>query len=658
MEELEKSSVLEMVEDPPQVTPRLHGRCRRSTLGALSCASTVSGASSPLALESVQLSPYLAPQEPVHAAALAAALANVPVDRSGSDCLADFVGPQFDFLPKGLPTSFPANQINGEWAPISFPVKPAVCTFLAPNMRVRNTFLEYRFPVESGSESDLLPLRRTQSQPALKSDDLRAAIKAAAITSKVKNCVRGWIPPPPVAAAPPIRSDPGSRPPPPPLRDLEDGRLPPAALPDLKTGICGEETWADLSPNADDASVSACRWTVALPCQEDPQAWPYQYIEAWPSAQGLSDFPSAWAGQYYAQSPNQTSPEWMPQCSGQEEDFSYSGSSVSTSHVGRLGSEAPESLEVDFHPAWRDQEVRRRSTACSSLSDASHGRKGQGKKRPPPPADEQRAYEILEIASGARQGNLWDYAKRDAESSTNFQRAMELAVAHGYQTDDWDSAYNIVMAFNDHIKQAYESPHGNYALSQLFEVMPTFLIAYIAKELQMFAVDAAKHRFGCRCMIRLVRYHADSYEPEVAEIMQMLLSDVFSLGRCQFGTHVVQEIIEKGLAEHRRAVVSGFQRNLFRESKNRFTYRIIEQAFQYSEPDLVQEMWDELRSHKDGIRQLIENEFGVKVVKAILHGPQRRAVAEHICGIESQINSSRAGRQVLQILQEANKIMV
>eukprot|EP00427_Karlodinium_veneficum_P005707 CAMPEP_0169175488 /NCGR_PEP_ID=MMETSP1015-20121227/65279_1 /TAXON_ID=342587 /ORGANISM="Karlodinium micrum, Strain CCMP2283" /LENGTH=115 /DNA_ID=CAMNT_0009249763 /DNA_START=63 /DNA_END=406 /DNA_ORIENTATION=+ len=73
MEELEKSSVLEMVEDPPQVTPRLHGRCRRSTLGALSCASTVSGASSPLALESVQLSPYLAPQEPVHAAALAAA---------------------------------------------------------------------------------------------------------------------------------------------------------------------------------------------------------------------------------------------------------------------------------------------------------------------------------------------------------------------------------------------------------------------------------------------------------------------------------------------------------------------------------------------------------------------------------------------------------
>jgi hypothetical protein len=272
--------------------------------------------------------------------------------------------------------------------------------------------------------------------------------------------------------------------------------------------------------------------------------------------------------------------------------------------------------------------------------------------------DEKKAYDILDIARGARPGNIWDFAERSPQSSMDLQRAMDIAADSGYRINDWDSwvpAYNIAMAFSgDRIKQAYESPQANYALSHLFETMPTFLLRPIVQDLQHFALEAAKHRYGCRCMIRFVRYHADKSEPEVAEVVHALLSDVLALGRSEFGTHVVQEILRKGLPEHRQAVVSAFRRDLLRESKNRFTFPIIEEAFRCCEPDLVKEMLDRLLSHKDGIRELVESKFGVKVVQAILNGPQQQAIAEHICAIASQINHSGAGRFVLQ---EAHKIM-
>lgn len=396
------------------------------------------------------------------------------------------------------------------------------------------------------------------------------------------------------------------------------GMLPPLPSCNLEGHILTRES-LDLIPSVEDAN------NVAAPCMSklvpnDPQSWCFQYVRVpgfWPS-QCLCEFPS----------PNHSSSEWMHHI--QEESFP-TGSVISL--------QVPPS-----HDEYAAMRLGRYSTTYSRLSGNSCGRKGKGRERPI--VNEEHAWEIVRLADGAPEERIWYFANKSAETSAALQRAMEIIADKG----KWDIATNLVNAFGGHIKHAYESPHGNYALARLFEVMPTCLVSNIAQELRNVAVDAAKHQFGCRCMIRLVRHHANSRNEDIAKVICALLSDVVALGRSQFGFHVVQELLTKGLPEHRRDVVNALKGNLLHESKHRFAYRVIAQGFQSCEPDVVKTMFDEISNHKDGVRQLIDSEFGMKVVRSILHGPQRKEIAEHICSISSLIKHR-------PILQDAERIM-
>jgi hypothetical protein len=245
----------------------------------------------------------------------------------------------------------------------------------------------------------------------------------------------------------------------------------------------------------------------------------------------------------------------------------------------------------------------------------------------------------------------------------NVQTAMEIAAARGYENntqDAWSDADAVVAGLRGKVRLAYESPFANFVLSRIFEVMPTHVVSCLAKELRGLAVDAAQHRFGCRCIIRLVRYHARQIEDEhVSAVINELLAAAAKLGRTQFGTHVVQEVLESGLPEHRAAVARHLRGKLLHESMNRFAGRAVEKAIAKCCHSDVNKMMDELLSCKEGVYQLVNNEFGTRVVKVLIGGeigeqrgsgpPWRHAkrAAEMLCKFPSEVESSRSGRPLL-----------
>jgi len=208
------------------------------------------------------------------------------------------------------------------------------------------------------------------------------------------------------------------------------------------------------------------------------------------------------------------------------------------------------------------------------------GRKGSTRKAPL--CDEQSAIKMLEMAR-LEPGIIWQYATGSAASSATVQKALDLVAASGQRQD----AQVLIFGMCGRARQAYKSPSGNYVLSKIFEVMPTDLISCLAEELHGCALDVARHRFGCRCMLRLIRHHAMSGSEAVLAVIEELVAEVSRLGPAQFGIHVAEELLDSGLPEHRQAVARALKDSLNPKANHRLTKGLLKKAFDICDAECV-----------------------------------------------------------------------
>merc|ERR1712039_270094 len=106
-------------------------------------------------------------------------------------------------------------------------------------------------------------------------------------------------------------------------------------------------------------------------------------------------------------------------------------------------------------------------------------------------------------------------------------------------------------------------------------------------ELRGCAFDAAKHRFGCRCMLRLIRHHAMSGSEPVLAVIEELIAEVSRLGPAQFGIHVAEELLDSGLPEDRQAVARSLKDSLNRNTKHRLTKSLFKKALDICDAESV-----------------------------------------------------------------------
>lgn len=82
-------------------------------------------------------------------------------------------------------------------------------------------------------------------------------------------------------------------------------------------------------------------------------------------------------------------------------------------------------------------------------------------------------------------------------------RAVQLALDVASMADK----EGLVEELRGHVLSATASPHANFVIQKVIEVLPTNLTNFVAKELATFAAELACHRFGCRVFCRLVEHH-------------------------------------------------------------------------------------------------------------------------------------------------------
>ena len=86
----------------------------------------------------------------------------------------------------------------------------------------------------------------------------------------------------------------------------------------------------------------------------------------------------------------------------------------------------------------------------------------------------------------------------DAHGCRLVQRALALA--------DDAGRVEIAQELRGHICEVLESPHGNYVLQRIIELMRPSVVSFVLGELTacMTPQELAKHRYGCRILERII----------------------------------------------------------------------------------------------------------------------------------------------------------
>lgn len=159
------------------------------------------------------------------------------------------------------------------------------------------------------------------------------------------------------------------------------------------------------------------------------------------------------------------------------------------------------------------------------------------------------------------QGSIWELS-RDAQGSRMVQAFLE-------EVND-DELEHHALELSGHVLEAATCPHANFVLQKCISRKAPGAIRAFAWELiqqPSAVISAAKHRYGCRILERLLEDCADAEFREIANIM---LDDASALSTHCYGNYTIQHLLEYGTDDHRhrltqllRDEVSGIGPNFY-----------------------------------------------------------------------------------------------
>mmetsp|Transcript_82 Transcript_82/g.223 ORF Transcript_82/g.223 Transcript_82/m.223 type:complete len:498 (-) Transcript_82:154-1647(-) len=173
----------------------------------------------------------------------------------------------------------------------------------------------------------------------------------------------------------------------------------------------------------------------------------------------------------------------------------------------------------------------------------------------------------------------------------------------------------VVKDLRGHVREAMGSPHANYVIQKVVEVMPIDIACFVAEELAGIAADACRHRYGCRIMCRLIEQFARSQC--VMKLLEELMKEVPDLAKHSFAHHVMQAVLEHGTNKYRHAIAKELAKDILSSASNRNGTYVIEKALLHCDSKDVS-MLMRLLTENDVLDSLMQNQFGIFIAKTLL----------------------------------------
>jgi hypothetical protein len=177
---------------------------------------------------------------------------------------------------------------------------------------------------------------------------------------------------------------------------------------------------------------------------------------------------------------------------------------------------------------------------------------------------------------------------------------------------------SVAHMLRGHVLKLLRSPHGNFVVQKLIEVMPSSdVAAFVADEILGHAVATAKGRFGCRAICRLLE-HSPSH-PSTRAVVECILQEgktIRDLSTCEFSRFVIEHLLKHGLPEDAGRVGLALQQDLTTMAAHRFASYVVEEALKRCE-HAVQDGLVHYLVQNGCVRALARSRGGVSVLCAV-----------------------------------------
>jgi len=210
-------------------------------------------------------------------------------------------------------------------------------------------------------------------------------------------------------------------------------------------------------------------------------------------------------------------------------------------------------------------------------------------------------------------------------------------------------ATELAAELRGHVREAFRSPHANYVVQKVIEVLPLSQSSFVADELFGMGAEVARHRYGCRVFCRLLEHSAKG--AAAPALLEEVLREAGGLCRHSFGHYVMQHVLEHGTCAQRGQVLAALRSELARNVQSRNACYVIETAFTYGSPEDRAALIDDLLSGgPDRLAELAQHQSSSGVVRALLQtrGEGSCNALAQLQAAADQLQASKCGRKLLE----------
>jgi len=291
--------------------------------------------------------------------------------------------------------------------------------------------------------------------------------------------------------------------------------------------------------------------------------------------------------------------------------------------------------------------------AEGTLGDESGGQAGE-EETP------EETLRLKKLSKDADAGDIeaYEQCKREA-----FAKAYTMSLGKGgcycVQTVLEKSTTSEQAELSQHlhgrVRQLSQHMHGNYVIQKILECCGT-TPRFISQELKPFALQTARHRCGCRILIKIIRNavtdgdDASKVDTDARDMLQSVLKSCADLCKHSFGHHVISSMIEHDKFCGEIAQVLAAETLAFAENRN--ASYVLEAALKY----LIGPDFDSIANNLncEEVVKLAGHQFGSFVVKALMKNRAfkgRLQVAERLDTNQEALMQSKFGLNLVKELR-------
>jgi len=212
-----------------------------------------------------------------------------------------------------------------------------------------------------------------------------------------------------------------------------------------------------------------------------------------------------------------------------------------------------------------------------------------------------------------------------------------------------DAMVKLASQLRGHVVEAIESPHANYVVQKVIEVLPPLHASFVINELIGSGMRLVKHRFGVRIFCRLLEHCCkDVAEDLIVEVTQ----DVEQLCCDKYGSYFAQHLIEHDRFNRGQQVLRILVGNPIYYASSWRGCGLISFALDFLDATQRRSLFERFLDDKDALLRVACTSKGQNLVSTLLTLSESGNMRSFLHNASVWLQASKHGRRVLAKLKD------